>query len=50
MPLDADLYGERLTVAFVERLRGEVAFPSVEALVAQIARDAAEARAILART
>lgn len=47
---DADVYGERLTVAFVERLRGEVAFPSVEALVAQIARDAADARAILART
>jgi riboflavin kinase/FMN adenylyltransferase len=47
---DAEVYGERLTVAFVERLRGEVAFPSVEALVAQIARDAADARAILART
>ncbi len=47
---DADVYGEQLTVAFVERLRAEVAFPSVDALVAQIARDAAEARAILART
>ncbi|MCC6765662.1 MAG: bifunctional riboflavin kinase/FAD synthetase [Deltaproteobacteria bacterium] len=47
---DADVYGERLVVGFVERLRGEAAFPSVEALVAQIARDVAEARAILART
>jgi len=47
---DADLYGERLTVAFIERLRGEVTFPSVEALVAQIARDAAEARRALARS
>jgi riboflavin kinase/FMN adenylyltransferase len=47
---DADLYGERLTVAFIARLRGEIAFPSVEALVAQIARDAAEARALLARS
>ncbi|MCC6848362.1 MAG: bifunctional riboflavin kinase/FAD synthetase [Deltaproteobacteria bacterium] len=47
---DADVYGERLTVGFVERLRGEVAFPSVEALVAQIARDVVEARAVLART
>lgn len=46
---DEDLYGERLSVGFVERLRGEIAFPSVEALVAQIARDAAEARAVLAR-
>lgn len=47
---DANVYGERLMVAFVERLRDEVAFPSVEALVAQIARDAAAARAILTRT
>lgn len=46
---DADLYGERVSVAFVERLRGEEAFPSVEALVAQIARDVEGARAVLAR-
>lgn len=44
---DENLYGERLTVAFVERLRGEVAFSSVDALVAQIRRDADEARALL---
>lgn len=47
---DDDLYGEPLGVEFVERLRGEVAFPSVDALVAQIARDAAAARAVLARS
>jgi len=47
---DADLYGQRIMVAFVERLRGEIAFPSVEALVAQIARDAAEARRLLAHS
>ncbi len=46
---DADLYGERVSVAFVARLRGEITFPSVETLVAQIARDADDARAILAR-
>ncbi len=45
---DADLYGERLTVAFIERLRGELTFASVDALVAQIERDADEARALLA--
>jgi riboflavin kinase / FMN adenylyltransferase len=45
---DDDCYGERLTVSLVERLRGEVAFASVEALVAQIRRDAEEARALLA--
>jgi riboflavin kinase/FMN adenylyltransferase len=45
---DADLYGARVTVAFVARLRGEIAFASVQALVAQIGRDAEQARAILA--
>ena len=44
-----DVYGRRCRVAFVERVRGEIKFPSVEALVAQIGRDAADARAILAR-
>lgn len=45
---DQNLYGERLTVAFVERLRGEIAFSSVDALVEQIRRDGDEARALLA--
>jgi riboflavin kinase/FMN adenylyltransferase len=44
---DANLYGERIDVAFVERLRGEEKFPSVEALVEQMTRDVAQARAIL---
>jgi riboflavin kinase/FMN adenylyltransferase len=44
-----DLYGRRLRVAFVERLRGEVRFPSAAALARQIAQDAEQARAILAR-
>jgi riboflavin kinase/FMN adenylyltransferase len=42
-----DLYGRRLRVAFVQRLRGEVKFPSVEALVAQIRSDAIAAREVL---
>jgi riboflavin kinase/FMN adenylyltransferase len=46
---DADIYGERVSVAFVERLRGEETFSSVEALVDQIARDVDDARAVLAR-
>ena len=33
-----DLYGERIRLAFVARLRDERRFPSVEALRAQIAR------------
>ncbi|HZR79629.1 MAG TPA: bifunctional riboflavin kinase/FAD synthetase [Candidatus Binatia bacterium] len=43
-----DLYGRRLTVAFVDRLRGELKFPSVEALREQIRADADAARAVLA--
>ncbi len=43
-----DLYGQRLRVSFIERLRGEITFPSVGDLVAQIGRDAERARAVLA--
>lgn len=46
---DRDLYGRRLCVAFVARLRGEEAFASVDRLVAQMGRDCARARDILAR-
>ena len=41
-----DLYGERLRVAFLERLRGEQKFASLDELKAQIARDVERARAI----
>jgi riboflavin kinase / FMN adenylyltransferase len=49
LDFDGDLYGRNLRVAFVERLRGERRFPSVEDLIAQINRDVAEAREITAR-
>lgn len=44
--LDAapELYGDRLTLAFVDRIRPERRFPSVDALRAQIAEDVAAAR------
>jgi riboflavin kinase/FMN adenylyltransferase len=45
---DGDLYGDTLRVAFVERLRGERRFPSVEDLIAQMHRDVAEARELCA--
>jgi riboflavin kinase/FMN adenylyltransferase len=41
-----ELYGERLRVAFLERLRGERKFAGIDELRAQIARDAASARLI----
>jgi riboflavin kinase/FMN adenylyltransferase len=43
-----DLYGEPIRLAFLERLRDERRFPSVDALRAQIAADVAQARAALA--
>ncbi len=45
---DGDLYGRRLQVDFVAKLRDEQKFPSLDALVAQMHADAARARAILA--
>ncbi|HEX4333663.1 MAG TPA: bifunctional riboflavin kinase/FAD synthetase [Usitatibacter sp.] len=41
-----DLYGERLSIEFVKKLREEAAFASLEALAAQIARDCDAARAL----
>lgn len=42
-----DLYGQRMEVHFVEKLRDERRFPDIEALVEQIRKDEARARAIL---
>jgi riboflavin kinase / FMN adenylyltransferase len=41
-----DLYGQQLDVAFVARLRGEMKFVDVEALVAQIGVDVEQTRGI----
>jgi riboflavin kinase/FMN adenylyltransferase len=45
---DGDLYGRRLRLHFLERLRDGRRFPDREALAAQLARDVAAARAVLA--
>lgn len=42
---EGDLYGARLEVRFLHRIRGEAQFPSVDALRDQIARDVAEGTA-----
>lgn len=42
-----DLYGETCAVSLFGRLRGEVKFDGLDALVAQMKRDDAEARALL---
>jgi len=42
-----DLYGQRIAVELVERLRGEARFDSLDAMVAQMERDCARARDVL---
>jgi riboflavin kinase / FMN adenylyltransferase len=44
---DDNLYGQYVTVEFIARLRGEQRFNGLDALVAQIHADIAQARAIL---
>jgi riboflavin kinase / FMN adenylyltransferase len=45
---DVDLYDQHLEVSFLHRLRGEQRFDGIDALRDQIARDAAEARGLVA--
>jgi riboflavin kinase/FMN adenylyltransferase len=49
LDVDRDLYGARLRLGFVERLRAEERFSGKDALVAQILRDIEKTRAILTR-
>lgn len=48
LDFDSDLYGSRLELTFLARLRGETAFAGVEALVEQIERDVKDTRRIAA--
>ena len=43
-----DIYGEKIMVNFVRRLRGEIKFSGIDELIEQIDRDIARAREILA--
>jgi riboflavin kinase/FMN adenylyltransferase len=47
LDFDRDIYGQELEAHFVRRLRDEMKFASVEALVQQMGQDVAKARAIL---
>ncbi len=47
LEFDEDIYGEEVTVEFVERLRPELKFESVDQLVAKMTEDVADTRNIL---
>ncbi|HEU0115762.1 MAG TPA: riboflavin biosynthesis protein RibF [Thermomicrobiales bacterium] len=48
LDFDADIYGQILRVDLLDRVRADADFPSVDALIAQVANDKADARRILA--
>jgi riboflavin kinase/FMN adenylyltransferase len=48
LDFEGDLYGDEVKVRFVERLRGDARFETVDALVEQMARDVEETRRLLA--
>lgn len=47
LDFDRDIYGQELEVHFVERLRDEMKFENVQALVEQMGRDVTRARSLL---
>lgn len=49
LDFDDSIYGEPFSIEFVKYLRGEIRFPSVEALKEQIGQDIVRAKRLLAR-
>ena len=47
LDFSGDLYGKPMTLEFEQRLRGELAFSSVDALVQQMKQDVEQSRAVL---
>jgi riboflavin kinase/FMN adenylyltransferase len=48
LDFSADIYGEEITVEFIDRLRGEARFDSVDALIQQMHADVVRTRELLA--
>jgi riboflavin kinase/FMN adenylyltransferase len=48
LDFEGDIYGQTLTLKFLERLRGERRFETPEALIEQMHRDVAATREIVA--
>jgi riboflavin kinase/FMN adenylyltransferase len=49
LDFEGDLYGRRLRVELVERLRPDEQFPTLEAMIEQLGRDEAKTRRVLAQ-
>ena len=47
LDFSGDLYGKQLTLEFARRLRGELAFSSVDALIQQMKQDVEQSQAVL---
>jgi riboflavin kinase/FMN adenylyltransferase len=47
LDFDRDIYGEQLTLSFETRLRDELRFDTIEALIEQIRADVEQTRAYL---
>ncbi|MGD8703175.1 MAG: riboflavin kinase, partial [Desulfosarcina sp.] len=48
LDFNKDIYGEKIMVNFVQRLRDEIKFSAIDELVAQIDKDITQAKQILA--
>lgn len=48
LDIDDDLYGQRIDISFVARIRGERRFDGLDALTVQLGRDVAATRSLLA--
>jgi riboflavin kinase/FMN adenylyltransferase len=49
LDFDEDLYGKNIRIAFQERLRDEIKFPNIDALIAQLQQDKINAQAVMER-
>jgi riboflavin kinase/FMN adenylyltransferase len=47
LDFEGDLYGQEIAIEFLQRLRGERRFESVDALLEQMAKDVEETRRLL---
>lgn len=49
LDFDEDLYGKNIRIAFQERLREEIKFPNIDALIAQLQQDKINVQAVFER-